>query len=56
MNFIACTAEQYRIFEDNPELRRTSNILDNNEVRNQVMTKIAEIPTSIQVRNTILIF
>ena len=49
LNDAAFTADQKKTFEENPELRKISNILDDNEVRSQVLQKIAEIPRSIQV-------
>ena len=43
------TAEQYNLMEENIELRKVSNVLDNKDVRSRVLQKIEEIPTSIQV-------
>ena len=37
--------------EENIELRKVSNVLDNKDVRSRVLQKIEEIPTSIQVSN-----
>ena len=45
------TAEQYNLMEENIELRKVSNVLDNKDVRSRVLQKIEEIPTSIQVSN-----
>jgi len=43
------TAEQYNLMEENIELRKVSNVLDNKDVRSRVLQKIEEIPTSIQI-------